>query len=453
MPHMLIIGGSDAGISAALRIKELNPQTDVTVVVADAYPGFSICGLPFFLSGEVPDRNALAHHSLEEFEKQGIRLVLNHRAEAISHETKRVRVISHKGQTWEITYDKLLIATGAESARPPIAGLDQAGVFLLRWMADGFAMQQFMEQKKPRRTVIIGGGYIGLEVADALTRRGQEVTVLEFTPEILTTLDPIMGRLIRTELESKGVKVITGRAVQSIEHKNDSLLVHTASGETSIADMVLVGTGVKPSTKLAQTAGIALGVAGAIQVDRTMATNIPDILAAGDCAETWHHVLKSKVYIPLGTTAHKQGRIAGENMVGGNREFQGSLGTQAVKVFGRIAAGTGLRDVQAAGAGFDPLTVTMKTPDHNAYYPGAKEMTICITGDRRTGRLLGAQIVGHSDSEVAKRIDIIAATLYNGLSVEDLCDLDLSYTPPLSSPWDPVQKAAMHWSTILKGKT
>ncbi|MGA2159202.1 MAG: FAD-dependent oxidoreductase [Dehalococcoidia bacterium] len=450
---MLIIGGSDAGISAALRIKELNPQTDVTVVVADAYPGFSICGLPFFLSGEVPDRNALAHHSLEEFEKQGIRLVLNHRAEAISHETKRVRVISHKGQTWEITYDKLLIATGAESARPPIAGLDQAGVFLLRWMADGFAMQQFMEQKKPRRTVIIGGGYIGLEVADALTRRGQEVTVLEFTPEILTTLDPIMGRLIRTELESKGVKVITGRAVQSIEHKNDSLLVHTASGETSIADMVLVGTGVKPSTKLAQTAGIALGVAGAIQVDRTMATNIPDILAAGDCAETWHHVLKSKVYIPLGTTAHKQGRIAGENMVGGNREFQGSLGTQAVKVFGRIAAGTGLRDVQAAGAGFDPLTVTMKTPDHNAYYPGAKEMTICITGDRRTGRLLGAQIVGHSDSEVAKRIDIIAATLYNGLSVEDLCDLDLSYTPPLSSPWDPVQKAAMHWSTILKGKT
>ncbi|MGA9047849.1 MAG: FAD-dependent oxidoreductase [Dehalococcoidia bacterium] len=452
MPHMLIIGGSDAGVSAALRIKELNTQTDVTVVVADAYAGFSICGLPFFLSGEVPDRTALAHHRIEEFEKQGIRLLLNQMAEVISPETKRVRTISNEGQTREITYDKLLIATGAESARPPINGLDQPGVFLLRWMGDGFAMHQFMDEKNPRRTVIIGGGYIGLEMADALTHHGQEVTVLEFAPEILTTLDPVMGRLIRTELESRGVRVITGRAVQSIEHKDGSLLVHASAGETSTADMVLVATGVKPSTQLAQTAGIAPGVAGAIQVDRTMTTNIPDILAAGDCAETWHHILKGKVYMPLGTTAHKQGRIAGENMVGGVREFQGSLGTQVVKVFDRIAAGTGLRDIQAAKAGFDPMTVTLTTLDHNAYYPGAKEMTICITGDRRTGRLLGSQIVGHFDSEVAKRIDIFASALYNDMSVEDLLDIDLSYTPPLSSPWDPVQKAAMYWSTILKGK-
>ena len=452
MPHMLIIGGSDAGISAALRIKEFNAQTDVTVVVADDYPGFSICGLPCFLSGEVTDWHTLAHHSLEEFEKQGIRLLLNQRAEAIFPETKRVRIISSKGQSHEITYDRLLIATGAESARPPITGLEQTGVFLLRWMMDGFAMQQFMEQRNPRRTVIIGGGYIGLEMADALFHRGQEVTLLEFAPEILTTMDPNLGRLIRTELESRGVRVITDRAVQSIERKYGSLLVHTAAGETSTADMVLVATGVKPSAQLAQTAGIALGVGGAIRVDQTMATNIPDILAAGDCSETWHHILKSNVYMPLGTTAHKQGRVAGENMVGGNREFQGSLGTQVVKVFERIAAGTGLRDIQGAKAGFDPLTVTLTTLDHNSYYSGAKEMTICITGDRRTGCLLGAQIVGHRDSEVAKRIDIIAAALFDGMSVENLCDLDLSYTPPLSSPWDPVQKAAMQWSTTSDTK-
>jgi len=184
-----------------------------------------------------------------------------------------------------------------------------------------------------------------------------------------------------------------------------------------------------------------------------MATNIPDILAAGDCAETWHHILNSKVYMPLGTTAHKQGRVAGENMAGGSREFQGSLGTQVVKVFDLIAAGTGLRDMQAAKAGLDPSTVMLTSLDHNAYYSGAKEMTICMTGDRTTGRLLGAQIVGYRESEVAKRIDIIAAALYNGMLVENLCDLDLAYTPPLSSPWDPIQKAAMQWSIMSKGKS
>ena len=451
MSHIVIVGGSDAGISAALRVRELTAQTDVTVIVADAYPGFSICGLPFFLSGEVVDWHTLAHHNAEEFEEQGIRLLLDQRAEAVFPEKKILRTVSSKGQIGEIAYDKLLIATGAESIRPQVAGLDEKGVFHLRWMADAFAMQKFIEENNPRRCVIIGGGYIGLEMADAMTHRAMEVTVLEFATEILTTMDTAVGGMIRAELESRGVRVITGRAVQGIERNNHSLLVHTATGETTTTDMVLVATGVKPSTQLAQNSGIDLGIAGAIRVDRTMSTNIPDILAAGDCAETWHHILESKVYMPLGTTAHKQGRVAGENMLGGNREFQGSLGTQVVKVFDRIAAGTGLRDIQAAKAGFDPLTVMLTSLDHNAYYLGAKGMTICITGDRYTGRLLGAQIVGHRGSEVAKRVDIIAAALHNGMLVENLCDLDLSYTPPLSSPWDPVQKAAMKWSSARLG--
>jgi NADPH-dependent 2,4-dienoyl-CoA reductase/sulfur reductase-like enzyme len=314
-------------------------------------------------------------------------------------------------------------------------------------LADSLAMQRFIEQENPHRVVIIGGGYIGLEMADALTHLGLQVTILEFLPEVLSTLDPAMGRLVRAELESKGVKVITGKAVQNIELKGGSFVVHTATGETTTTDMVLVATGVKPATQSAQTAGITLGVAGSIHVDQRMATNIPDIWAAGDCAETWHHVLKNNVYMPLGTTAHKQGRVAGENMVGDNRKFQGSLGTQVVKVFDLVAAGTGLRDVQAVKAGFDPLTITLTTLDRNAYYPSAKEINIYITGDRRTGRLLGAQIIGHRDSEVSKRIDIVAAALFNNLLVEELCDFDLSYTPPLSSPWDPIQRAAMRWNT------
>jgi NADPH-dependent 2,4-dienoyl-CoA reductase/sulfur reductase-like enzyme len=445
MSHMLIIGGSDAGMSATLRIKEIDPLVDVTVIVADAYPSYSICGLPFFLSGEVTDWHTLAHHSVEEFERQGIRLMFNHRVEAIIPEQKKVRITSAERQTQEITYDKLLIATGAESTRPPIDGLDQTGVFLLRWMADGFAMQRFIEQDKPGQAIIIGGGYIGLEMADALTHRGMEVTLLEFAPEILTTMDPVLGRLIRTELESKGVRVMTGKSVQSIEGKDDRLHVHTTAGEISTAEIILVAAGVKPSTQLAQITGMALGMAGAIRVDRKMATSMPDILAAGDCVETWHHILKNNVYMPLGTTAHKQGRIAGENMVGGNREFQGTLGTQVVKVFDRIAAGTGVRDAQAIKAGFDPLTVSLTTLDHNAYYSGAKEINVLITGDKRSGRLLGAQMVGHYKSEISKRIDILATALFNGMLVENICDLDISYTPPLSSPWDPVQKAAMQW--------
>jgi NADPH-dependent 2,4-dienoyl-CoA reductase/sulfur reductase-like enzyme len=445
MSHLLIIGGSDAGISAALRIKELDRQAEVTVVSADAYPGYSICGLPFFLSGEVADWQTLAHHKTQEFAEKGIRLLLNQRAEKIVPEDKTVQVVSRDGHRQELGYDKLLIATGAESTRPTIGGLGEPGVFFLRWMEDGFAMHWFLDREKPRRAVIIGGGYIGLEMADALTHRGLEVTVLEFLPEILSTMDPEMGRLIRAELESKGVRVVLGQAVQNIEHQTGGLQVHTTSGSIETTDMVLVATGVKPSTKLALTAGIAAGVGRAIKVDRTMTTNLEDIWAAGDCVETWHYILNSNVYMPLGTTAHKQGRVAGENMLGCQRKFQGSLGTQSVKVLGLVAAGTGLRNVQATKSGFDPLTVNITAPDHNPYYTGAREMSISITGDRRSGRLLGAQIVGHYGSEISKRIDIVAAAIFNNLLVQDLIDLDLSYTPPLSSPWDPVQKAAMNW--------
>ena len=442
---MLIIGGSDAGISAALRIRELDPQAEVTVVAKDAYPNFSICGLPFYLSGEVTDWRELAHRTAKEITEQGIRLVLDHTALAVDPEAKQVRVRAAAGDVRRIGYNKLLIATGAESIKPPIEGLDSPGVFFLRWMADSFAIKRFMDQNKPGRAVIIGGGYIGMEMADALTRRQIAVTLLEFAPEVLTTLDPELGALIRAELESAGVRVITGKAVQRISRNENELRVHTDAGETEAADMVLVAAGARPATDLAQTAGIGKGAGDAILVDRTMATPAADIWAAGDCAQTWHRLLERHVYLPLGTTAHKQGRLAGENMAGRKCRFQGSLGTQAVQVFDRVAARTGLNDRESADAGFDPLTVSLVTRDHKVYYPGAKKIHIRITGDRTAGRLLGAQIVGHGTSEVSKRIDIFAAALYHRMDVRELCDLDLSYTPPLSSPWDPVQAAAMTW--------
>lgn len=450
MSHILIIGGSDAGISAALRIKELDRQSDVTLVVADSYPGYSICGLPFFLSGEVSDWKTLAHYKTQEFEDLGIHLLLNQRAGNILTCDKTVDIVSAEGKQNQLHYNKLLIATGAEPARPTIIGLEQAGVFFLRCMEDGFVMQRYLDEERPKRVIIIGGGYIGLEMADAMTLRGLKVVVLEYLPEILASLDPEMGRLIRTELELKGVKVIVGKAVESIIRQNGCLQVRTTSAETETADMVLVATGVKASNKLAKTAAITLGASGAIRVDRTMCTNVPDVLAAGDCAETWHRIIRNYVYLPLGTTSHKQGRIAGENILGGQREFQGILGTQTVKVFDRVAAGTGLNSFQAAKAGFDALKVTITTLDHNPYYANAHELNIAIIGDHKTGQLLGAQAVGHFHSEISKRIDVVAGAIFNNLSVDDLSDLDLSYSPPLSSPWDPVQKASMQWCRVRK---
>jgi len=450
--RLLIIGGSDAGISAALRIRELDARAAVTVVVADAFPNFSICGIPFLLSGEVADWRSLAHRSVAEIEARGIELLLEHRAESIDQRGKSVRVVSSDGRPREIAYDRLLIATGAVSARPPITGLDIPGVFLLRSMSDGLAVKHHMEREKPRRAAIIGGGYIGLEMADALTCRGLDVTLMEFAPEVLASLDPDLGSLVRAELGSRGVRVVTGVAVSGIERVDGGLLVRAAASEAILADLVLVATGARPSVALARSAGVALGTAGAIRVDRTMATGTPDILAAGDCAETWHRLLGRADYLPLGTTAHKQGRIAGENLLGGSREFPGSLGTQVVKVFDLVAARTGLRDKEATAAGFDPLTVALTTWDHKVYYPGARELHIRITGDRGAGRLLGAQIVGHRNSEIAKRIDILAAALFHGMRVEELCDLDLAYTPPLSTPWDPVQVAALEWCARISSQ-
>jgi NADPH-dependent 2,4-dienoyl-CoA reductase/sulfur reductase-like enzyme len=445
MLHMLIIGGSDAGISAALRIKELDTHAQVTVVVADAYPNFSICGLPFYLSGEVADWRTLAHRTVQEIETHGIQLLLDHRAEKIDPQAKIVRMTTAKGEVKTVAYDRLLIGTGAESSQPPIQGLENPGVFFLRWMADSFAVKHFMDQHQPSEAIIVGGGYIGLEMADALSHRGMAVTLLEFAPEVLTTLDAELGRLIREELQSKGVRVLTGQAAQSIAREQGALAVKTISGQTIQGDMVIVAAGAKPATALAATAGIGLGVGGAIRVDRAMATGVPEVWAAGDCVETWHRILGRNVYMPLGTTAHKQGRVAGENMLGAKREFQGSLGTQVVKVFDQVAARTGLRDKEAIESGLDPLTVALTIWDHKVYYPGAKQMHIHLTGDRRTRRLLGAQIVAHRDAQVSKRIDIFAAALFHAMAMEELCDLDLAYTPPLSSPWDPVQMAAMQW--------
>ncbi len=446
MTRVLIIGGSDAGISAGLRAHELAPDIRPLLVVADAYPNFSICGIPYHVSGEVADWRNLAHRTRADIEAAGLDLRLDTRATAIDPHTRTVTVVDEHGEQ-RLDYDQLIIGTGAVPIRPPIEGLDVLGaadgVHLLHTMDDTFAVTATLE-RGPASAVVVGAGYIGLEMVEALRTRGLDVTLVEQLPQVLSTVDPELGALVAEELKAHDVDIHTGTTVRRVERTGTGLRVHGSDGFERDTDLVLVVVGVRPDTALAETAGVDLGVRGAIAVDRGMRTNVDGIFAAGDCVHTYHRLLGTDTYLPLGTTAHKQGRVAGENAVGGDREFAGSLGTQVLKVFDLAIARTGLRDHEATT--FRPVTVGAVADDHKAYYPGARPIHLRITGDADTGRLLGAQLVGHRDSAVHKRVDTYATALHHGMTVADIEDLDLSYTPPLGSPFDAVQIATQAWS-------
>jgi NADPH-dependent 2,4-dienoyl-CoA reductase/sulfur reductase-like enzyme len=460
MTHLIAIGGSDAGISAALRARELDPATEVTVVVADEYPNFSICGIPYYFTGEVAPWQSLAHRTAADLEATGMRLRLNTFATAIDVAAQRLEVRNPDGSTEQIAYDELIVGTGALPSHAGIAGLDaltaKDGVHVIHSMGDTFALDNDLTERQPESAIIVGAGYVGLEMAEAFISRGMRVTQLQRGSEVLSTLDPELGVLVRDELVSHGVEIVTGTTVAGIEKTPAGLTVTgTREGErfSQTADLVLVVVGVRPNTELLERAGASLGVGRAVAVDERMRTGLPHVWAAGDGIIT-HHRLLGETYLPLGTTSHKQGKIAGENALGGDRVFAGSVGTQVVKVFDLIAARTGLRDQDAEAAGYAPSTVAASADDHKRYYPGAHPIHFRVTGDTRDGRLLGAQLVGRRGTEVAKRVDTFATALYAGMTIGQIDDLDLSYTPPLGSPWDAVQVAAQVWAAqarILAG--
>ncbi|MBN9621817.1 MAG: FAD-dependent oxidoreductase [Actinobacteria bacterium] len=453
--RIVAVGGSDAGISAALRARELDPNCEFTVVLADSFPNYSICGIPYLVSGEVGDWHDLAHRSAAELEATGMEIRTDTRVSAIDVDAHLLEVDGEE----PIGYDTLILGTGAVPVRPPIEGLDRLGpadgVHLIHSIGDALALVGNLEAERTRQAVIVGAGYIGVEMAEALRLRGLEVTQVEQLPEVLPTVDEDLGTLVRVELIHNGVDVWCETRVEAIVEGQEGegrlavQAVDPDGGAQSFpADVVLVVVGVRPDARLAAAAGAELGVAGAISVDRQMRTSLPDVLAAGDCAIT-HHRLLGETYLPLGTTAHKQGRVAGENALGGSREFAGSLGTQVVKLFDLVAARTGLRHTEAVAAGFEPVSAVAHPEDHKAYYPGAQAIETRLTGDRRSGRLLGVQLLGRRGSEVAKRIDIPATAIFAEMTVEDVLDLDLSYTPPLGSPWEAIQVGAQELARRL----
>lgn len=367
---LVAIGGSDAGISAALRARELDPSVEVTVVVADAYPNFSICGIPYYISGEVTHWRNLAHRTHADLEATGMKLRLDTWASSIDVAGQRLAVRNPDGSSDFIAYDELIVGTGAVPVRPPIEGLDSLdradGVHLLHSMGDTFALTDSLDRIQPKRALIVGAGYVGLEMAEGLTMRGIEVTQVEMLPEVLPTVEVELGALVNDELAKNGVDVHTNATVTRIVKTGTGLHVdgNTTNGEALAwdVDLVLVVVGVRPDTDLLMQAGAKTGPRGAVLVDETMATGLSHVWAAGDCVVT-HHRLLGTTYLPLGTTAHKQGRVAGENALGGSVKYAGSLGTQVVKVFDLVAARTGLRDHEAVGAGFSPVSTTASPDD------------------------------------------------------------------------------------------
>ena len=455
--HLVAVGGSDAGISAALRARELDPVGEVTVVVADAYPNFSICGIPYYISGEVTHWRNLAHRTYADLEATGMRAAARHpRHRRSTSPAARLAVREPDGSESVIDYDELVVGTGAVPVRPPIDGLDDLGVddgvHLLHSMGDTFALTASIDRIKPTTALIVGAGYVGLEMAEGLTTRGIAVTQVEMLPEVLPTVDPELGALVHAELDRHGVEVHT----RTTGHPHQPGRRTAAAGFTSTAadqtrrplgwdvDLVLVVVGVRPDTDLLVEAGAQVGARGAVAVDESMATGLPHVWAAGDCVVT-HHRLLGVTYLPLGTTAHKQGRVAGENALGGNARFAGSLGTQVVKVFDLVAARTGLREHEAAGGRLlpahqpgqprRPQGLLPRRPAH--HHPRHRRRRHRPAARRPAGRPPG--------TETAKRVDTYATALFHDMTVDGMSELDLSYTPPLGSPWDAVQMAAQAW--------
>jgi NADPH-dependent 2,4-dienoyl-CoA reductase/sulfur reductase-like enzyme len=442
---LLVIGGDAAGMSAASQARRLKGPDElaITVVERGDTTSYAACGIPYWVAGLIEERSHLIARRAEVFrEKQHIDVRLHHEATAIDTDARAVTVRDLDADT-ELTlpYDDLLIATGAEQVRPPVDGLDTPGVFGVQTLADGQRILDAMAARSPRHAVVVGGGYIGLEMAEAMQLRGLAVTLIDLAPQPMTTLEPELGAHIAGAMRDMGVDLRLGTPLVGIEEGPDGWVRAVVTPDGSIdTDLVIIGTGVRPRSGLAAAAGIPIGPSGGIVTDDRQATPIDGVWAAGDCAETRHRVSGRPVSFALGTIANKQGRIAGLNLGGADGRFPGVLGTAVTKIHDLEIARTGLGVREAEAAGLRPVVSSITAGTRAHYYPDSTDMTVLLVVDEDTGQLLGGQIVGGPGA--GKRIDTLAAALWNGMHVEDLVQMDLAYAPPFSPVWDPVLTAA-----------
>ncbi len=436
----VIIGGVAAGMSAASKLKRNDPTAEVTVYEKGRFLSYGACGLPYFVSGENPDYTKMIARTAEQFNKAGIRTHLQHEVLSVSPDKKTLTVRNlNSGETFEDSYDALMVSTGCTSVVPPIPGADNSGVFYIKTMEDGLLLQKVAAHPSVRRCVIIGGGYIGIEMTEAFLHLGKEVTVIEGANRILAPFEPEFSEMAAQELIQNGAQVKTGTRVLSIEEKQTHRLVHTDKGDFE-TDIILMSVGVMPATQFLQDTGIRMAKNGAIIVDREMRTSIPGIYAAGDCAVTYNRIMEEDYFLPLGTVANKCGRIAGGNMLGKHEKFVGALGTAAIKVCGIEMGRTGMSEADALRLGIDYRTKLVTAHNHPAYYPGQTAIAIKLIYEKGTRRLLGACTAGQQGAVL--RIDTLAVAIHAGLTTAELGMVDLAYAPPFASVWDAVHIAA-----------
>ena len=441
MPERLVVvGGVAAGMSAAAKARRTNPDLEIVVYEKSGFVSYGACGFPYFIKGDIARIEELIARTPAQFARQGIRALTHHEVTHIDVTARTVTVRDRRtGETRVAPWDKLILTTGGVATRPSLPGVTLSGIFTLRTPEDALALDAWLKEHRPHRGVIVGGGYIGLEMAEALMARGVRVTLIEMLPQVLPTVDPDVAAPVAETLTRHGVEVLLTHRVEVFEGKTRVREV-VANGHTFPAEVVVLSVGVRPNVTLAQEAGIALGPTGAVAVDAQMRTNVPHVWAAGDVAEVHHLVTGKPAYIPLGTTANKQGRVAGTNAAGGNARFAGVVGTAVVKVFDLHVARTGLSEQQAREEGIDAAAITVQSTTRAHYMPGSRPIQVKLVYERDTHRLLGGQIVGQEG--VAKRIDVLAAALHAGWTTYDLAQLDASYAPPFAPVWDPILVAA-----------
>jgi CoA-dependent NAD(P)H sulfur oxidoreductase len=441
---LVVIGGVAAGPTAAAKAKRSNPDIEITVFERSAHVSFGACGLPYVISGDVPRFEDLVARTPETFAKQGIKVLTRHEVTKVDYAGRQLEVRDHlENRTFNESFDKLVIATGAKPIKPKLDGIELGHIFTLRGIEDGEAIQRAIhEAKKIRpqpRVVIVGAGYIGLEMAEAFQKRGLHVSVIEKLPHVLGYVGSEIALKTLEELGRHGVEVLLGQQVTGFSGSGRVEKVHTTHGDLE-ADIVLLALGVQPNSGLASSFGVALTPFGSVRINERCETNLPGVYAAGDLTEVHHIVSGRHAYVPLGSTANKQGRVVGTNIAGGCATFAGVVGTAVSKVFDLGVAVTGLSELEAAMMDLETNTVIVEAPDQASYYPGSKLVTVKLLYQPKDGKLLGAQIAGRI--EAVKRIDVIAALLHRGGTVEDLSRLDLAYAPPFSPVWDPLLMAA-----------
>ncbi|MGQ9603232.1 MAG: FAD-dependent oxidoreductase [bacterium] len=439
--RVVIVGGNAAGMSAAVQARRLNQNLQIKVFEKGRYVSYASCGIPYFVGKVVNRIDRLVVRGVEDFKSKGIDVETRSQVKEIDLENRTILVESlDGGKARREAWDELVISTGAVPIRPNINGIDAEGVFVIKDLEDGIRIRDYLERTSPKRCVIVGGGYIGIEMAEAFLRWDLEITVVDMLPQVMGTMDSDMAREIEKAMRAEGIELVLGEKLVGFELNRGKVEAVVTENKEIPAELVLVAIGIRPNTKLAKSAQIPLGFKDAIAIDTHCRTRISGIWAAGDCAESIHLLTGKPTWIALGTVANKQGRVAGINIAGGDASFPGVVGTAITKFQELEIARTGLSERELVQSGIEFVFARIDGHTLAGYYPGSSIISVKLFAEKKTGRLVGGQIVGKQGS--GKRIDVIATAIHAGMSVAELIDLDLSYAPPFSPTWDPVQIAA-----------